>query len=83
MQLDIDFINSETVNPIIKGKLLGLLKEEVNYEELENNHDIKSIKVKLESSDIEFCNCTRVRLDKHISESDIIVLKSILDSISD
>lgn len=73
----------DTLNPVKKPfeKMVHLIKDSKD-EELENNQDIKSIKVKLESSDIEFYNCTRVRLDKNISESDIIVLKSILDFIS-
>lgn len=79
----LEFINSDDVNLRIKGKFLELLKEEFDYEENENDNYVKSIKVKLESSYVEFYDCTRIRIDDSISQCDIDVIKTLLDSISD
>ena len=55
----VDFINSDTINPIIKNMIFGLLKEEFDWEEYENDNSIRSIKIQLDS-EVEFCNCTRI-----------------------
>lgn len=78
----VDFINSDTINPIIKNRIFGLLKEEFDWEEYENDNSIRSIKIQLDS-EVEFCNCTRIEVDENISEKDLIIIKNILDSISD
>lgn len=77
------FTNSNTVNPIIKRKIFSLLKEELECDSIENNNEIASIKIKLNSTEIEFYNCTKLKVNTNILDSDILVLKKMLDSISD
>lgn len=79
----LDFINSDTINPIIKARIFGLLKEELDYHEYERDNCIRSIKIQLDSTVVEFYNCTRIRFDENISEFDILIIKNMLDSISD